>query len=246
MFDRVVIGGTFDVLHKGHKNFIETAFRVGKVVDIGITSDTFAKSLSNKVLPQNISPYEKRLDDIKTFVTGVLDKKVGQDVRFLTIKEWSGDAITNKEYQAIIVTSETKSNASRINEQRIKKGLLPLVTVECPFVLAEDGKPITSSRIRAGIIDRDGKVQSSSRKTKSVIRRNFLTIIRESGGAYGYQIRKEYEKRFGKKLSLRLTYYHLRKGREEGLFKIKEVVKHEGGFSWGTHTERVYYEPVQD
>ncbi len=47
-YNHVALGGTFDLLHKGHVSLLEKAFKVSKFVSIGITSDKFCKQ-SDKV-----------------------------------------------------------------------------------------------------------------------------------------------------------------------------------------------------
>ncbi|TDA30589.1 MAG: phosphopantetheine adenylyltransferase, partial [Hadesarchaea archaeon] len=44
------------------------------------------------------------------------------------------------------------------NRIRRERGLRELQILEIPFVLAEDGKPISSTRIRRGEIDEHGKL----------------------------------------------------------------------------------------
>ncbi|MFH1916691.1 MAG: hypothetical protein ABIJ21_05480 [Nanoarchaeota archaeon] len=78
------------------------------------------------------------------------------------------------------------------------------------------------------------------RPTRSVIRQNMVEILYFLGNAYGYEIYKVYRELFPR-VTLRVMYYHLRKGGELGEFKQAKVVKEEGAYSWGTSVERTYY-----
>jgi len=46
---KVIIGGTFDILHKGHEILFKKAFQLGKVT-VGLTSDKFAQILKKEKL----------------------------------------------------------------------------------------------------------------------------------------------------------------------------------------------------
>lgn len=58
--------------------------------------------------------------------------------------------------EAIFVSQETKFGADAINGKRKKEKKQPIEVVIVPFSLAEDGKPISASRIREGTIDSNG------------------------------------------------------------------------------------------
>lgn len=74
----------------------------------------------------------------------------------------------------------------------------------------------------------------------SSIRQNMIEILYYLGKAYGYEIFKSY-KAIYPAVTLRVMYYHLRKGVELGEFRSERAVVEEGIYSWGKSTERIYY-----
>ena len=57
-YDCVAMGGKFDILHTGHMELLKKSFEIGKVVIIGLSSDTFVKeklkkSINNSFEVQN-------------------------------------------------------------------------------------------------------------------------------------------------------------------------------------------------
>jgi len=149
-YEKVVIGGTFDYLHDGHKALIDKAFQVGGDVLIGIVSDQMElKKDSVGILP---------LDDRKSSLVEYLEENDWLDrAEVREIDDSMGPAASDEELEAIVVTEETKSGAEKINEVRKSNGLDSLDIIEIPLILAEDGEPISSIRIRYGEIDIHGK-----------------------------------------------------------------------------------------
>jgi hypothetical protein len=78
------------------------------------------------------------------------------------------------------------------------------------------------------------------RPSGSQVRRNIAEILYFAKKAYGYELYKHYCELFPK-VTLRLIYYHLRKGVAAGEFEIKEVKKEDGDYSWGPSAEKIYY-----
>ena len=144
-FRKVVVGGTFDFLHRGHKTLVNKAFEVGEHVIIGLTSGSMKK---------HALPYEERRKKLEAFV-----KNKGK-YEIVEIFDPYGIAVDMKDLEAIVVSKETKARAEEINEIRKNRGLLPLKIIEISMVLAYDGKPISSTRIRKGEIKEDGSKKS--------------------------------------------------------------------------------------
>ena len=69
-----------------------------------------------------------------------------------------GQAIDEEDIEALVVSEETEPSAEMINEIREKRGMKPLDIITIDMVLADDGKPISSTRIREGEIDVAGTV----------------------------------------------------------------------------------------
>jgi|TARA_B100001971_G_C18187924_1_gene536794 hypothetical protein len=80
----------------------------------------------------------------------------------------------------------------------------------------------------------------AGRPTRSDIRQNMVELLAHLGEAYGYDLFKLYKEIFPL-ATQRVIYYHLKKGVELGEFKVNKIVKEEGTFSWGGHTQKVYY-----
>lgn len=150
MFNKVVVGGTFDMLHKGHKRLLETAFGVGKSVIIGLTSDGFA----NRFRAVDGRPYENRKEDLLKF----LGEKNFRNYHIVEISDSYGVATIDPESDCIVVSEETLLRAEEINAIRFKKGLEKLVIIVVPIMNAADGKAISVERIQRGEIDWEGGV----------------------------------------------------------------------------------------
>lgn len=143
-YTKVAVGGTFDKFHDGHKKLLTTAFELGEQIEIGVTSDAFGG------LKGDIDSCKERMGNLKLFFN---DKS---NFRVVPLEDPFGTTIFEEDFDAIVVSEETEPNAVKINEIRVSKGMNPLDIVVVSFVLAEDGNPISSTRIRRGEINRNG------------------------------------------------------------------------------------------
>jgi len=145
----VVVGGTFDHIHKGHKLLIDTALQTAGengFVFIGITSGPL---ISYK---KRIKSFENRKRQVEHYLK---DKDFNCRVQIESIFTVFGPTLT-LDFDAIIISPETEKNARMINHERIRKGLKEMKIIKIPYVLSDDGLPISSTRIRNGVIDEEG------------------------------------------------------------------------------------------
>ncbi|MBN2110122.1 MAG: phosphopantetheine adenylyltransferase [Methanosarcinaceae archaeon] len=151
---RVVVGGTFECLHDGHRKLLRKAFELAGdgMVDIGLTSNEMA-GLRDRTVPD----YSVR----KSQLTGYLEEIAGKDTDYTIIELNDPYGRTLEEdYDHIVVSPETYPVALRINRMRAEKNMSPLDIVKVEFVLADDRTPISSTRIVNGEIDIHGHIIS--------------------------------------------------------------------------------------
>lgn len=151
-FRKVAVGGTFDELHRGHKVLLLKAFEVGERVLIGLCSDQFVERLGK---PHKTALYHERLKELQTFLN---DLSVKDRSEIIPLDDPFGPTITDKCIEAVIVSEETKTNANKINDLRKRNGLKPLEIISINMVPSEDCSPISTTRIRKGEIDHEGRL----------------------------------------------------------------------------------------
>ena len=148
---KVCIGGTFNILHKGHKFLIDKAFEAAGdngMVYIGVSVGELLKD------KKFLTPYNSR---VKSIMEYIVSKGNEHRVHIERVHSKYGLAVLS-DYDAIIVSPETLKNAEEINNNRVKKGKTPLKIIEIPHILADDNKPISSTRIYDKEIDKNGKI----------------------------------------------------------------------------------------
>lgn len=82
----------------------------------------------------------------------------GRDVEIRTLSSEHAIAIDDPSIDALVVSPETAPELEAINACRRERGLEPLSGIVAPYVLADDGERISSTRIVNGEIDEHGTV----------------------------------------------------------------------------------------
>lgn len=150
-FAVVATGGTFDEIHVGHIALLSKAFQAGRKVIIGVSSDEFAKKRGKRL---NHS-FDQRVENLKKMIR----KEFGNvSYEIARLDGDFGPAVTTGDVGALVASSETQAKGRLLNEMRAKKGLKSVEVIAVALVKAEDGSPISSTRIRAGEIDSRGRL----------------------------------------------------------------------------------------
>ena len=152
-FALVAMGGTFDIIHRGHLTLLSNAFDIADKVIIGITSDEFA-SKKGKI---PINKYDQRFENL----TSVISKEFpNTSFEISKLENDFGPAVLEKDVEALVVSDETSNQGNKLNELRAKKNLPPVQIVTVPMFLAKDGSRISTTRIKNSEIDIDGNLLS--------------------------------------------------------------------------------------
>jgi len=78
------------------------------------------------------------------------------------------------------------------------------------------------------------------RPVGSNVRNHIIQILSKEGPMHGYELYQEYIKQYHS-LSLRLIYYHLKKGVSLGEIKVHKIEKKKGEYSWGNEVQHIVY-----
>lgn len=162
-----ILGGTFTPVHNGHRALLQKAFQTashdgrgdGHVV-VGLTSTDLARQTrsdpSHAELLGGFEQRRERLDDELDW----MDDAYTASYELVKLEDPQGPAATRPDVDALVVSPEAKAQrrAHELNQERVGAGRRPLEIHTPPFVIAEDGDRISSTRIRNGEIDAHGRV----------------------------------------------------------------------------------------
>jgi pantetheine-phosphate adenylyltransferase len=109
MFRKVVIGGTYDMLHKGHERVLDAGFQIGDSVAIGLTSDEFAM----RFRAESVSPYEKRKAALEKYVA-----KYDKPYKIIKIDDSYGVATIDRGHR--LHSRERRNASARERDKRHK------------------------------------------------------------------------------------------------------------------------------
>jgi pantetheine-phosphate adenylyltransferase len=109
--------------------------------------------------PHTTAPYKERLKELQAFLKAL---GLSGKAEIVPLNDPYGVTVTDTCIQALVVSEETEKTALKINQKRGEAQLPPLTIVTISMVPAENCKPISTTRIREGEIDREGHLLKRS------------------------------------------------------------------------------------
>ncbi|GLJ46889.1 hypothetical protein SUGI_0989010 [Cryptomeria japonica] len=143
-YDAVVLGGTFDRLHDGHRRLLKAAAELtrGRVV-VGVCTGPM---LANKELAHLIEPVEKRIGAVERYIKSI---KPELQVHVEPITDPYGPSIVDSDLDAIVVSKETFAGGLSVNKRRAERGLSQLKLEVVDLVIeGENGEKLSSTALR--------------------------------------------------------------------------------------------------
>ncbi|KAI9571481.1 hypothetical protein HD554DRAFT_2076572 [Boletus coccyginus] len=131
----VILGGTFDHLHAGHKILLSVAAWIAtRKVTVGITVDTLLKKKSN---PHLLESFQTRADKTRSFL---LLFRPDLEYELVSLHDVCGPAGFDPDIHALVVSKETLSGAAAIDKERARKGLSTLRTFVIDVISSDSSK----------------------------------------------------------------------------------------------------------
>src|SRR3989344_636538 len=190
-FKLAAIGGTFDRLHRGHEFFIKKAFERAERVLVGITSEEYVRKKFSIFLPRRqagnfqfsikVRSYRDRRRELEEFLKR---EKLWERASVVKIHDEYGEADKNPNLEVIFVTSDSREGAENINKKRREGGLRKLEIIKVPLVRADDRGNISSTRIRRGEIDREGRLYRQYKIYGKILPENIRSRLQKPLGLH--------------------------------------------------------------
>ncbi|KRT61600.1 MAG: cytidyltransferase-like protein [Thaumarchaeota archaeon CSP1-1] len=150
-YETVALGGTFDIIHKGHMALLTKAFSISSHVIIGLAGDELVGKKGKNI----INNYSKRLESLTSTIQQYFPNS---SYAISKLENDFGPAAIEGKVDALVVSEETSNKGDILNKLRQKRNLPLVEVVIVPMVLAEDGSRISTTRIKKSEIDPEGNL----------------------------------------------------------------------------------------
>src|SRR3989304_4350705 len=141
-YETVALGGTFDIIHKGHMALLTKAFSISSHVIIGLAGDELVAKKGKNI----INNYSKRLESLTSTIQKFFPNS---SYAISKLEKDFGPAAIEGKVDALVVSEETSNKGDILNNLRQKRNLPLVEVVIVPMVLAEDGSRFTPSKVKS-------------------------------------------------------------------------------------------------
>ena len=153
--DYLYTGGTYDRFHLGHIEEIRATFEYAKArnlqVAIFVKGDDLARTKGD------VLPYGQRVADLREYLQELgKENTIIIELNEQSFPYWIEYLSSDRRVKATFVKYDASGATAYVNLLRGKMGLFPIDIISVDMIFAQDGRPISSTRIRAGEIDREG------------------------------------------------------------------------------------------
>lgn len=142
------IGGTFDTLHAGHKEYIRLAFEFVERVWIYISTDEHANARKRYI----VQPYEDRVEKLEEYLAQNVESRRYQIRRLRNMEELQRDYLETSELREnlflAVVSPEYYEFFQDLNVKREARGLPSFLTLVKRRTLTADKRDLSSYEVR--------------------------------------------------------------------------------------------------
>jgi pantetheine-phosphate adenylyltransferase len=136
----------------GHRALLATAAALAREVRIGLTTAGYL-SAHPKRAGARIRPYAVRRAALDRYLTRTFPTVRHQ---IIPLRDPMGGAL-DPTVRLLVASGESRAGARAVNRERARRGLRPVRVVLVAVVRGPDGLPVSSTRIREGLVDVRGR-----------------------------------------------------------------------------------------